>query len=128
MAKVIKWRRKPVLIAAFLTTACLLLFINYKRTQKTDESFPSLDEDTSHIAARESNSKEAVAPISDERLWPELNGAFDPSDPGEGGVATNTKPEEEMLKNKAYAEYGFNQFISDKISLHRSLSDPRFPM
>lgn len=62
------------------------------------------------------------------KSWPELNGPFNRNDPGEGGIAVSITAGEELLKNKAYAEYGFNQYVSDKISLHRSLPDPRSPL
>lgn len=44
---------------------------------------------------------------------------------GERGEPVRLSPNEEEKRNKAYVEYGFNQFISDKISLNRTLPDTR---
>lgn len=45
--------------------------------------------------------------------------------PGSNGEPVETKPENQKDKDRAYAEYGFNQFISDKISLDRTIKDTR---
>ena len=50
-----------------------------------------------------------------------------PWGPGENGEPLDTKPEENSEKERAYSLYGFNQYISDKISLHRTLPDTRHP-
>lgn len=47
------------------------------------------------------------------------------SGPGEGGEPVETKPAEESKKQEAYSEYGFNQLVSDKISLERTIQDTR---
>ncbi|XP_031565849.1 uncharacterized protein LOC116301000 [Actinia tenebrosa] len=47
------------------------------------------------------------------------------SGPGEGGEPVETKPAEESKKQEAYSEYGFNQLVSDRISLERSIKDTR---
>jgi hypothetical protein len=47
------------------------------------------------------------------------------SGPGEEGEPVETKPAEESKKQEAYSLYGFNQLVSDKISLERSLTDTR---
>lgn len=45
--------------------------------------------------------------------------------PGSNGEAVQTDPGHQSDKDRAYAEYGFNQFISDKISLDRTIKDTR---
>ncbi|EDO31035.1 predicted protein, partial [Nematostella vectensis] len=45
--------------------------------------------------------------------------------PGENGEPVETKAEDESKKDAAYSEFGFNQFVSDQISLERTISDTR---
>lgn len=45
--------------------------------------------------------------------------------PGEGGHPVTTSSEEVDKRNEAYRDYGFNQFVSDKISLNRTIPDTR---
>lgn len=47
--------------------------------------------------------------------------------PGEQGSAVILTPEEEKQKDVLYKTNGFNAFVSDKISLQRSLKDIRHP-
>lgn len=47
--------------------------------------------------------------------------------PGEQGAAVILTPEEEKQKDVLYKTNGFNAFVSDKISLQRSLKDIRHP-
>ena len=58
-------------------------------------------------------------------LWDQPQGKSDPNGPGENGVGVKFAPEENAKVEQSYSQYGFNQYISDQISLHRSLSDPR---
>ena len=124
MPSIIRLRKRAILVVALALSAFLLALNYYHRN--TREIAPDVGKrkditiDTD-IGDR-SSYPEASSPF---RIWPDLNGHFNPSDPGEGGVAVATKSEEIKLQNMAYAEYGFNQFISDKISLHRSLPDTR---
>ena len=61
-----------------------------------------------------------------EEFWtPEQELEHDPGEPGGNGEPLDTQPGEEHEKERSYGEYGFNQFISDKISLHRSIRDTR---
>lgn len=127
MASIIRFRRKSVLLTLFF----VIIFISAWRYyyKNAGDMTPDIGKrsDVSidgGVAVRESRLEAA----KQTKLWPDLNGPFDPRDPGEGGIAVQTKPEEEKLKNMAYAEYGFNQYISDKISLHRSLPDSRSPL
>ena len=63
-----------------------------------------------------------------EEFWvPEKGKMLYAGGPGENGEPVDTKPEETGEKDKAYSLYGFNQYISDKISLARSLPDTRHP-
>ncbi len=45
--------------------------------------------------------------------------------PGDGGTPVYNSPSEDKLKQQSYVDYGFNQFISDKISLNRTVPDTR---
>ena len=49
------------------------------------------------------------------------------SGPGEQGSAVILSAEEEKKKDELYKVNGFNAFVSDKISLDRSLQDIRHP-
>jgi len=127
MASIIRLRKRAIFVAV-LALSVFLIALNYYH-RNTREIAPDIGKrkditiDTD-IEDR-SNYAEASSAL---RIWPDLNGHFNPSDPGEGGVAVATTSEEIKLQNMAYAEYGFNQFISDKISLHRSLPDTRSPL
>ncbi|XP_072167841.1 N-acetylgalactosaminyltransferase 7-like [Diadema setosum] len=46
---------------------------------------------------------------------------------GEGGVPVKTLPEEKGKVDQLIQEYGFNQYVSDKISLDRNIPDLRSP-
>ena len=48
-----------------------------------------------------------------------------PENPGEKGIPVRIMANESSVIQKAYKEYGFNQYVSDKISLHRSVPDIR---
>lgn len=72
------------------------------------------------------NTKEKKIVKKDEYiLWDQPEGKSDPAGPGENGVGVKFAPEENTKVEQSYSQYGFNQYISDQISLHRSLSDPR---
>ena len=49
----------------------------------------------------------------------------DPNGPGQGGKSVPISADENQKIQEAYNEYGFNQYVSDKISLHRSVPDIR---
>ena len=113
MPTAVRWKVKPLLLLVALAMFMLLAVLKLYSQNMFVGSSKVLS--NGHI-----NNKQ-----TDYIKWDEPSGSFNPSDPGEGGKPVVTKSYEESLKNEAYAQYGFNQFISDKISLHRSLSDPR---
>lgn len=45
--------------------------------------------------------------------------------PGENGEPVTTSSEDTDKRKKAYQNYGFNQYVSDQISLNRTLPDTR---
>ncbi|XP_022083079.1 N-acetylgalactosaminyltransferase 7-like isoform X1 [Acanthaster planci] len=45
--------------------------------------------------------------------------------PGEMGLPVRTSPKEQEAEEKSIKEYGFNQYVSDKISLDRNIPDLR---
>ena len=49
----------------------------------------------------------------------DINGA------GERGNPVTTSSEDSDKRRKAYQDYGFNQYVSDKISLNRTIPDTR---
>ena len=59
-------------------------------------------------------------------IWKEPNSKLsDPKGPGQGGKPVPISADESSTIQKSYKEYGFNQYVSDKISLHRSVPDIR---
>uniref|UniRef100_A0A7M5VHA3 Polypeptide N-acetylgalactosaminyltransferase n=1 Tax=Clytia hemisphaerica TaxID=252671 RepID=A0A7M5VHA3_9CNID len=58
-------------------------------------------------------------------IWDEPQGDSPHDGPGENGVGVKTSPQEHSKVEHSYQLYGFNQYVSDQISLHRSLSNPR---
>lgn len=60
-----------------------------------------------------------------EDFWTPEKEKYTPRGPGSFGEPVETEAGSEHLKDSAYAEYGFNQYISDKISLERPLKDTR---
>lgn len=63
--------------------------------------------------------------IKIEDFWTPEKEKYTPRGPGSFGEPVETEAGSEHLKDSAYAEYGFNQYISDKISLERPLKDTR---
>lgn len=127
MPKTIRLRKKPLLFVVFIVVLIVAALNYYHRN--TRDIAPDIGKRKDISTDSDIREKEPhVDATNAVRTWPDLNGDFNPSDPGEGGVAVATNPEEDKLKNMAYAEYGFNQFVSDKISLHRSLPDTRSPL
>lgn len=63
--------------------------------------------------------------IKIEDFWTPEKEKYTPRGPGSFGEPVETEAGSERLKDSAYAEYGFNQYISDKISLERPLKDTR---
>ena len=64
--------------------------------------------------------------INIEDFWtPEKVKVFPFPGPGTNGEPVQTDAINNPDKERAYSEYGFNQFISDKISLNRTLKDTR---
>ena len=81
-------------------------------------------DDSNHITA--SYTEEDIAKsllIGD--FWVPEKGLEKSSGPGDGGLPVETRSEETKESDASYAEYGFNQFISDKISLDRTIPDTR---
>lgn len=110
-------RRTCKILAAVAT--CALVYYLYGSRHQDDHSlsFPV------HLAHNNARGNGAMKVIGD--FWtPEKDAHLVPG-PGDNGEPVETKPEDENQKSKAYGEYGFNQFVSDKISLHRSLRDVR---
>jgi len=127
MASIIRLRKRAIFVAV-LALSVFLIALNYYH-RNTREIAPDIGKRKDITIDTDIEDRSNYAESSSAlRIWPDLNGHFNPSDPGEGGVAVATTSEEIKLQNMAYAEYGFNQFISDKISLHRSLPDTRSPL
>ncbi|KAK3736639.1 hypothetical protein QZH41_017027 [Actinostola sp. cb2023] len=106
--------RKAVQLAFFLFSCYVLYFvISLGRFRSSLDS--AIDQDLESRGLK----------MSIEDFWtPEKNKNYR-SGPGENGEPVKTNPAEETKKQDAYAEYGFNQYVSDKISLERSIIDTR---
>ena len=63
--------------------------------------------------------------INIEDFWTPVKTKIVPDGAGSNGEPVQTAPENQQDKDRAYAEYGFNQYISDKISLDRTIKDTR---
>ena len=59
------------------------------------------------------------------KVWDEPEGISNPDGPGERGAPVMSLPEEKSQIEASYKEYGFNQYVSDKISFYRSVPDIR---
>ncbi|XP_057304292.1 polypeptide N-acetylgalactosaminyltransferase 10-like [Hydractinia symbiolongicarpus] len=120
MATAVRWKLKPLI--ALVSLALFFLFatfrLYYTRNSLNKASILHIETGSSLL---DNNKHNEIA----YKLWQEPNKLSNVGGPGEAGLPMETKPEEEGQKGRAYSEYGFNQFISDKISLHRSLPDPR---
>lgn len=57
--------------------------------------------------------------------WDEPKFKSDPNSPGERGAPVKILAQDSAKIKESYDQYGFNQYISDKISLHRSVPDIR---
>lgn len=59
-------------------------------------------------------------------FWKEPHSKLsDPNGPGQGGKSVPVTADESKKIQEAYNEYGFNQYVSDKVSLHRTVPDVR---
>jgi len=115
----LKW--KPVLAASVVA-----LFVIYMLAKVYINTLPLGNKTLLYDQHKTNNDKKMhVIKQSFYKIWEEPNGQFNPHDPGENGGEVLTKQEDQMKINKAYTKYGFNQFVSDQISFHRSLPDPR---
>lgn len=111
--------RKAVQITFFLFSCYVLYFIitlgHYK--SRLDTAIENGDE----FDAGETK-------ILIDKFWtPEKKKEYR-SGPGANGEPVKTKPADETKKQESYTEYGFNQYVSDKISLERSIVDTRNPL
>lgn len=103
--------------AIFIAAAILYLFLNCGF-----DGCHNYRLDPKHVA---SSHPQLVEMINVEDFWtPEKVKVF-PKGPGTNGEPVQTDAINNPDKERAYSEYGFNQFISDKISLDRTLKDTR---
>ena len=72
------------------------------------------------------NNKNKVLIPAGYKQWEEPKSKLsNANSPGERGIPVQTSADESEKIAAAYEEYGFNQYVSDKISLHRSVPDIR---
>lgn len=126
----LRWKSKP--LAGFFIVLLLLLFLSWRLLQNVESPWSDhyveedvIDNDV-YLNSQEQKNKHTDPKKSIQYVhWDEPNGPSNPGGPGEGGVGVKTSPQEYGDVEHSYSLYGFNQYVSDKISLHRSLSDPR---
>lgn len=112
-----KLKRTCKCLAALVTCSIVYLFVNCGFSGCSKYQL-----DPIHVADTHPKLGDMVK-IED--FWtPEKNKNI-PRGPGSNGQPVETEAGSEQLKDRAYAEYGFNQYISDKISLERSIKDTR---
>ena len=97
----------------------------YSVGSEEDKSFPKEEDSTVSDQLVKGKVERKRKADDDYILWNEPEKEINPSSPGEKGIGVKFTPEENVKVEKSYSLYGFNQYISDQISLHRSLSDPR---
>ena len=114
------------------------------RNLKKDEDFnPYATEPTKIIMPKEDENKESTVAETGNRNaakrnegkdvlpegyihWKEPHSKLsDPNGPGQGGKSVPITADESKKIQEAYNEYGFNQYVSDQVSLHRSVPDVR---
>ena len=104
-------------LAIFIAAAILYLFLNCGFNGCQNYRL-----DPKHVA----NSHPQLGKmINIEDFWTPEKVKVLPKGPGTNGEPVQTNAINNPDKERAYSEYGFNQFISDKISLDRTLKDTR---
>lgn len=127
----VKWKLKPLLLLSVLSLG--LFFLTIKLFQHTAILKSHLHANNDAISlelTNEQNNQQQQQHLKSAGdvyvRWYEPSGEFNVNDPGEGGLPITLNGKDEKVKaEQSYSQYGFNQYVSDKISLHRSLEDVR---
>lgn len=117
MARISVRRNTKLLVAAI---CCIVLYFMMRNNNPSNDAIAAV-----HLADHHPKLGDMKAI---EEFWvPEKGKKMRYRGPGEDGEPVDTKPGENSEKDRAYSLYGFNQYVSDKISLHRTLPDTRHP-